>query len=86
MAFQKPRWLGTALAVFTVVLFCVDAGSNGFVGHDLYTRCHYKYAASVLSFVALPGFLLGGYGATMLCCFVNYDFGSEKMVKKMPAL
>ena len=56
----KPWWLVKGLAIFTLVLFTVDTTSDGIVGHDLYTRCHYKYAASVLSFVAVPGFLLGG--------------------------
>ena len=56
----KPWWLVKGLAIFTLVLFTVDTTSDGVVGHDLYTRCHYKYAASVLSFVAVPGFLIGG--------------------------
>ena len=56
----KPWWLVKGLAIFTLVLFTIDTSSDGIVGHDLYTRCHYRYAASVLSFVAVPGFLLGG--------------------------
>ena len=56
----KPWWLVKGLAIFTLVLFTIDTSSDGIVGHDLYTRCHYRYAASVLSFVAVPGFLIGG--------------------------
>ena len=57
----KPRWLKRALAAFAVVLFSVDTTSDTYVGKDLYDRCHYRYSASVLSFVAIPGFLTGGY-------------------------
>ena len=57
----KPWWLVKGLAIFTLVLFTVDTTSDGIVGHDLYNRCHYKYAASVLSFVAVPGLLIGAY-------------------------
>ena len=56
----KPWWLVKGLAIFTLVLFTIDTSSDGIVGHDLYTRCHYRYAASVLSFVAVPGFFIGG--------------------------
>ena len=56
----KPRWLKRALAAFAVVLFSVDTTSDTYVGKDLYDRCHYRYSASVLSFVAIPGFLTGG--------------------------
>ena len=57
----KPRWLKRALAAFAVVLFSVDTTSDTYVGKDLYDRCHYRYSASVLSFVAIPGFLAGGF-------------------------
>ena len=57
----KPRWLKRALAAFAVVLFSVDTTSDTYVGKDLYDRCHYRYSVSVLSFVAIPGFLTGGY-------------------------
>ena len=55
----KPRWLKRALAAFAVVLFSFDTTSDTYVGKDLYDRCHYRYSASVLSFVAIPGFLTG---------------------------
>ena len=57
----KPRWLKRALAAFAVVLFSVDTTTDTYVGKDLYDRCHYRYSASVLSFVAIPGFLTGGF-------------------------
>ena len=57
----KPRWLKRALAAFAVVLFSVDTTTDTYVGKDLYDRCHYQYSASVLSFVAIPGFLTGGF-------------------------
>ena len=56
---EKPYWLVKSLAIFTLVLFTLDTSSDGYVGYDLYNRCHYKYAASVLSFVAVPGFFFG---------------------------
>ena len=75
----KPWWLVKGLAIFTLVLFTVDTTSDGIVGHDLYTRCHYKYAASVLSFVAVPGFLMGGVfvgvGFVNNCISKKSDFG-----------
>ena len=55
----KPYWLVKSLAIFTLVLFTVDTSSDGYVGYDLYNRCHYRYAASVLTFVAIPGVFLG---------------------------
>ena len=55
----KPGWLIRALAIFAVVLYTVDTCSDSYVGYDLFTRCHYQYAASVLSFVAAPGFFIG---------------------------
>ena len=67
----KPRWLKRALAAFAVVLFSVDTTSDTYVGKDLYDRCHYRYSASVLSFVAIPGILTGGYFLRYLaqkCC------------------
>ena len=67
----KPRWLKRALAAFAVVLFSFDTTSDTYVGKDLYDRCHYRYSASVLSFVAIPGFLIGGFflrRATEKCC------------------
>ena len=57
----KPAWLRRALAAFTVVLFSVDTTSDTYVGHDLIKRCHYRYAASVFAFVAIPGLLTGWY-------------------------
>ena len=74
----KPRWLKRALAAFAVVLFSVDTTSDTYVGKDLYDRCHYRYSASVLSFVAIPGFLTGGFflrQATEKCCgYFKDDF------------
>ena len=74
----KPWWLVKGLAIFTLVLFTVDTTSDGVVGHDLYTRCHYKYAASVLSFVAVPGFVMGVLGAIV---FVS-DNDDESFIEK----
>ena len=69
----KPWWLVKGLAIFTLVLFTVDTTSDGIVGHDLYTRCHYKYAASVLSFVAVPGLLTGPYGLYLINTMDIFD-------------
>ena len=56
----KKCWLKQALAIFAILLFTADTTSDTYVGIDLYSnRCHYRYAGSVLSFVAVPGFLSG---------------------------
>ena len=74
----KPRWLKRALAAFAVVLFSVDTTTDTYVGKDLYDRCHYGYSASVLSFVAIPGFLTGGaflrYFAEKSCGYFKSKF------------
>ena len=72
----KPRWLKRALAAFAVVLFSVDTTSDTYVGKDLYDRCHYRYSASVLSFVAIPGFLTGGALLIKILAECGCKFGS----------
>ena len=72
----KPRWLKRALAAFAVVLFSVDTTSDTYVGKDLYDRCHYRYSASVLSFVAIPGFLTGGFFLRQILKKCGCDFKS----------
>ena len=74
----KPYWLVKSLAIFALVLFTVDTSSDGYVGYDLYNRCHYRYAASVLSFVAVPGFFMGVMGALTI---VNPD-DDESFIEK----
>ena len=36
-----------------------DVGSDFWVGVDLVKRCHTKFAASVFTWLAVPGFILG---------------------------
>jgi len=48
-----------ALAIFGIFLYTGDTGSDLFVGKDLVDRCHFRYAASVFSFMTMPGFILG---------------------------
>ena len=36
-----------------------------------YNRCHYRYSASVLAFVAIPGFLTGWYYLKMIVEFLG---------------
>ena len=71
----KPLWLKRALAAYAAALFAFDTGSDTYVGVDLYERCHYKYAASVLSFAGLPGLLSGGAAMVaffgMCCCDIG---------------
>ena len=48
------------LAIFTLVLYCFDTGSDTFVGVDLiFFKCHVRYGLTVLALVLLPGFLYG---------------------------
>jgi len=77
----KPYWLVKALSIFTIVLFTVDTGTDGYVGYDLYNRCHYKYAASVLSFVAVPGFFTGAILSLMLVSG-HFDDDDESFIEK----
>ena len=51
--------LQCALGIFGILLFVSDTSSDTYVGVDLINRCHNGYAASVFSFVAMPGLLLG---------------------------
>ena len=55
-----------ALGVFDILLFVSDTSSDTYVGVDLINRCHNGYAASVFSFVAMPGLLLGVVCGPML--------------------
>ena len=50
-----------ALAVFALVLYCFDNGSDVYVGIDLIIKCHVRYGCSVLGLVLLPGFIYGWY-------------------------
>ena len=50
-----------ALAVFALVLYCFDNGSDVYVGIDLIIKCHIRYGCSVLGLVLLPGFIYGWY-------------------------
>ena len=52
-------WKQKALAVFALVLYCLDNGSDAFVGIDLIIKCHVRYGCSVLGLVLLPGFIYG---------------------------
>ena len=50
-----------ALAVFALVLYCFDNGSDVYVGIDLIIKCHVRYGCSVLGLVLLPGFIYGWF-------------------------
>ena len=50
-----------SLAVFALVLYCFDNGSDVYVGIDLIIKCHVRYGCSVLGLVLLPGFIYGWY-------------------------
>ena len=50
-----------ALAVFALVLYCFDNGSDFYVGIDLIIKCHVRYGCSVLGLVLLPGFIYGWF-------------------------
>ena len=48
-----------ALAIFSLILYCFDQGSDFFVGSDLISKCHTRYGSSVICLVLLPGLVYG---------------------------
>ena len=73
----KPRWLTRAIAIFGVILFLTDTGSDSYVGIRLIQRCHILYGSSVLSFFYLPGLLSGGVLLIMLGSVILDDYCCE---------
>ena len=63
-----------AICIFTLLLYCVDTGSDFFVSVDLFRKCHERYGASVLFFIVLPGIIYG--------CFKYFkmNFNVEKSI------
>jgi len=47
------------LAIFSLILYCFDQGSDFFVGSDLISKCHTRYGSSVICLVLLPGLVFG---------------------------
>ena len=56
-ALSVPR----LICIFSLVLYCFDTGTDINVAFDLYGRCNYRYFASVISFVILPGIIYGWF-------------------------
>ena len=50
-----------------------DVGSDFWVGVDLVNRCHTKFAASVFTWLAAPGFI---YGWVRFFGFKTYNAGA----------
>ena len=48
-----------AICIFSLILYCLDNGSDFFVSVDLFLKCHERYGASVLFFIVLPGIIYG---------------------------
>ena len=48
-----------AICIFSLILYCLDNGSDFFVSVDLFRKCHVRYGASVLFFIVLPGIIYG---------------------------
>ena len=48
-----------SLAIFSLLMYTADVGSDIWVGIDLILRCHYYHGIGVLSLVLLTGFLAG---------------------------
>ena len=70
-----------AICIFSLLLYCVDTGSDFFVSVDLFWKCHERYGACVLFFIVLPGIIYGcfryfydGVGGwkNILRCFIGY--------------
>ena len=58
----KMDWsLRQWLAIYSLLMYCVDTGSDIFVSVNLFLSCHYFYGTSVLSIVFLPGLVYGWY-------------------------
>ena len=55
----KPKWFLQGIAIMSVFLYSGDVGSDFWVGIDLYLRCHYHYAATVFTWILVPGFIYG---------------------------
>ena len=50
------------LAIFSLILYCFDTGSDAFVSIDLiFFKCHVRYGLTVFAFILLPGFFFGWY-------------------------
>ena len=48
------------LAIFALILYCFDSGSDVFVSVDLiFLKCHVRYGLTVFAFILLPGFMYG---------------------------
>ena len=47
------------ICIFSLILYCLDNGSDFFVSVDLFRKCHERYGASVLFFIVLPGIIYG---------------------------
>ena len=47
------------ICIFSLILYCLDNGSDFFVSVDLFLKCHVRYGASVLFFIVLPGIIFG---------------------------
>ena len=56
---MPPRWFRQGVAISALFLYSGDVGSDFWVGVDLIKRCHRKFAASVFTWLAIPGFLYG---------------------------
>ena len=58
-----------AICIFSLILYCLDNGSDFFVSVDLFQKCHVRYGASVLFFIVLPGIIYG--------CFKYFKYDSN---------
>ena len=54
-------WLNIkrALAIFGLLTYCFDVGSDIWVAIDLFQRCHYWYAVTTMLLICMPGFITG---------------------------
>ena len=79
---QKAR----AICIFSLILYCLDNGSDFFVSVDLLLKCHERYGASVLFFIVLPGIIYGCFKyfkkdsdyrrwKDFFRCFIGYPIG-----------
>ena len=55
----KPKWFRKGSAIFSIILYSGDVGSDFGVGIDLILQCHYRLAANVFIWLLIPGFFQG---------------------------
>ena len=70
---RRSQKLKLALAIYGIVLYTSDSGSDLFVGIDLIQRCHDRFAAAVFTAMIMPGVIMSMFSAP------NYPFSCKRI-------